>query len=98
MIRAFAVLAAVMSVTVSVHASNPSHAEVIAALELSQLPTGTKDASAQFDRLRFGHVNCDWPLFGHGLFTITLASTGNRPATLCIDFSLPPGQVHPRVE
>jgi hypothetical protein len=46
MIRMLAVFAAVMSVTVGGNASNPPGAELIASLDLSQLPAGTKDASA----------------------------------------------------
>jgi hypothetical protein len=47
MIRLLAVLSVVMSVTVWGHASNPPAPEPIATLDLSQLPAGTKDASAQ---------------------------------------------------
>jgi hypothetical protein len=46
MIRVLAVLAVVMSVTVG-HASNPIAPEPIATLDLSQLPEGTTDTSAQ---------------------------------------------------
>jgi hypothetical protein len=47
MIRVFAVLAAVMSLTVAGYASSPLGTEPMATLDLSQLPAGTKDASAQ---------------------------------------------------
>jgi hypothetical protein len=47
MIRVLAVIAVVMTVIGGGHASNPLGPEPIATLDLSQLPAGTKDASAQ---------------------------------------------------
>ena len=47
MVRVIAVLAVMMSVAVGGHAANPLRPEPIATLDLSQLPAGTTDASAQ---------------------------------------------------
>jgi hypothetical protein len=47
MIRVLVVLAAMMSIAVVGYASNASEAELIATLDLSQLPAGSSDASAE---------------------------------------------------
>ena len=47
MIRTLTLLTAVMSITCSGRASNPPAGDLVAVLDLRQLPAGTKDGSAQ---------------------------------------------------